>query len=112
MKDCVFCKIVRQEIPAKAIYENQRFLAFRDIQPQAKDHFVVIPKEHSQDLLDASPEVLSDLLVAARGTAEAAGLAERGFRVVINTRADGGQSVFPLHAHVLGGEPLAGRFGR
>lgn len=109
MSDTIFSKIIRREIPAKIVYESETVLAFRDISPQAPTHIVIIPKKAVVSLADAAPddrELLGELLLAARAIAEQEDLATSGYRVVINTGADGGQSVFHLHLHLLGGRPL------
>src|SRR5256714_13283855 len=106
--DCIFCKIVAGEIPAKKVYEDELSLAFRDINPQAPTHALVIPRAHVASLNDASEEdeaMLGHLLrVAARIAAEE-GHGESGYRAVINTGAGAGQSGFPIHVHGLGGAP-------
>lgn len=107
--DCLFCRIVRREIPADIVWENDFALAFRDIAPQAPTHVLVIPKECIRSVGDATDEqvnVLGQLLLGAREVAHAEGL-DRGFRVVLNTGEDGGQTVFHLHAHILGGRTLS-----
>ena len=106
---CLFCKIVAGEIPADVVHDDDRLLAFRDIDPQAPVHVLVIPKEHVAslaDTLDAHRDVLGGALLLARELALAEGIAEAGFRTVINTGRDGGQSVDHLHLHVLGGRAL------
>jgi histidine triad (HIT) family protein len=103
--DCLFCKIVSREIPATLVHETDRVLAFRDISPQAPVHVVVIPKDHHADvsaLAAADPALAGELLAAVADVARAEGLTA-GFRTVLNTGADGGQTVFHVHAHVLGG---------
>jgi len=110
MSDCLFCAIVAGDIPATVVHDSARVLAFRDISPQAPVHVVVIPKEHHVDvaaLASADPGLAGELLAAATQVAAAEGLADGGYRVVLNTGADGGQSVFHVHAHVLGGRALA-----
>jgi histidine triad (HIT) family protein len=107
--DCLFCKIAAHEIPATLVLETERVLAFRDISPQAPVHVVVIPKAHHADLSAlsaADPELSGDLLAAVAAVARAEHL-DRGFRTVFNAGADGGQTVFHVHAHVLGGRGLA-----
>ncbi len=109
MKDCVFCKIVRGEIPAKKVYEDEEYLAFHDIDPQAPVHILIIPKKHIESLDAAGEEyrsLLGGLLLVARKVAEDMKL-EKGYRLVINTGPDGGQAVFHLHLHLLGGRALA-----
>jgi histidine triad (HIT) family protein len=107
MTDCLFCKIAAGQIPSKAVQQNDRFYAFRDINPQAPVHILAIPREHVATLNDAlDAGMIGGLLLFARDVAKAEGLSERGYRVVLNTNKDGGQTVFHLHAHVLGGRAL------
>ena len=106
---CLFCKIVAGTIPADLIYEDERLVAFRDIGPQAPVHVLVVPREHIASLEAASErhaDVLGALLLAARKIAREQGLSERGYRTVINTGADGGQTVKHLHLHLLGGRAM------
>jgi histidine triad (HIT) family protein len=108
-QNCLFCKIAAGEIPAQLVYEDDRAVAFRDINPQAPTHVLVIPREHLASLADAEDgqeSLLGHLLLAAARVARAGGLAESGYRTVINNGAGAGQSVFHLHLHVLGGRPL------
>jgi len=105
MEPCIFCKIAGGEIPTPFILEEGSAVSFRDIAPQAPVHAVVIPRRHVASLNDArDPELLGHLLDFARRTAEKIGLAQ--YRLVINTGADAGQSVFHLHLHVLGGRKM------
>jgi histidine triad (HIT) family protein len=107
--DCLFCKIVAGEIPADVIYETNDTLAFRDINPQAPTHVLIIPKRHIErinDITDADREVIGSLYVAARDIAASEGLAEDGYRVVMNCNEAAGQTVFHLHLHLLGGRQL------
>jgi histidine triad (HIT) family protein len=107
MADCLFCKIAGGEVPAKIVAQDQRFVAFRDVNPQAPTHILVIPRTHVASLNDVGDgELLGGMLAYAREVARAEGLAERGYRVVINTNAEAGQTVFHLHAHVLGGRAM------
>ena len=109
MADTIFDKILRREIPADIVYEDDQVLAFRDVAPQAPTHVLVIPKEPLVNLLDATPDhtlLLGQLMQAAVYVARTLGLAEDGFRVVVNVGKDGGQSVDHLHLHVLGGRHL------
>ncbi len=107
MTDCLFCKIAAGEIPAHVVKREGRLLAFRDINPQAPTHVLVIPTQHVSSLNDAADaRLLGELLVFARTLAHEQGLAERGYRVVLNTNADGGQTVFHLHLHLLGGRRM------
>ena len=104
----LFSKIVRREIPADIVYEDELAMAFRDIAPQAPTHVLVIPKEPIESLATASDTgLLGHLMGVARDVARAEGLEESGYRVVTNIGEDGGQSVFHLHLHVLGGRPLS-----
>lgn len=106
---CLFCNIVARDIPADIVYETDAVIAFRDIGPQAPVHILVIPKRHIPSLAQAAvedSELMGHLLLAVREVAEREGLAEAGFRTVLNTGADGGQTVHHLHAHVLGGRGL------
>jgi histidine triad (HIT) family protein len=101
---CLFCKIIAREIPATIVAEDEHCLAFRDINPQAPTHVLVIPKEHVPSLNQMTdPAVAARVLAFARDIALKEGIADRGYRVVINTNAEAGQTVFHLHAHLLGG---------
>ena len=107
---CLFCKIANKQIPAKIAFEDDDVLAFHDINPGAPTHLLVIPKQHIASLAEAGPgdqALLGKLLLAARRAAEEAGLLASGFRVVVNTGPDAGQSVHHLHVHVLGGRAMA-----
>ncbi len=106
---CLFCRIVAGEIPADFIHRDDLSIVIRDINPQAPTHLLVIPQEHIDSLNDASQKdeaLLGHLLRVAARVANAAGLAEGGYRTVINNGAGAGQSVFHLHVHVLGGRPM------
>jgi len=105
--DCLFCKIAEGETPATVVSQDEHFVAFRDIDPQAPTHVLVIPRQHIASLNEATDTALMGrLLMFARSVAAAEGVSESGYRVVLNTNADGGQSVFHVHAHVLGGRAL------
>jgi len=107
--DCLFCKIVAKEIPADVVLETDRVLAFRDINPQAPTHVLVIPKEHFRDaaaMAAADDGWADDVLQAGHAVAEQEGVAESGYRLVFNTGAAAGQAVFHVHLHVLGGRSL------
>lgn len=109
MSNTIFAKIIAREIPADIIYEDENCLAFRDVSPQAPAHVLVVPKKPIVNLLDAAPDdtlLLGQLMQAAVHVARTLGLADGGFRVVINAGPDGGQSVDHLHLHVLGGRHL------
>lgn len=106
-QDCIFCKIVSGEIPSTRVYEDDTAVAFNDLTPQAPVHVLVVPKVHVDSLDKASdPESLGRLLTAAAEIARRDGFADSGYRVVINTNADGGQTVFHLHVHLLAGRPF------
>jgi histidine triad (HIT) family protein len=109
MDECIFCKIVNKEIPSKIVYEDKDILAFNDINPQAPTHILLIPKEHFGSL-NAIPEekkeILSYLLLKARQIAEERGIAQSGYRIVLNTERDSGQEVFHIHLHLLGGRRM------
>jgi histidine triad (HIT) family protein len=109
MPDTIFGKITRKEIPADIVYEDDETLAFRDLSPQAPTHILIVPKKPLVNLLEAGPEdglLLGQLMQSAIHVARLMGLAESGFRVVINVGPDGGQTVSHLHLHLLGGRAL------
>jgi histidine triad (HIT) family protein len=108
VSDCLFCRIGRGELGTQFLLETDQLAAFRDINPQAPTHILVIPKKHIQSLADLQPEdqgLMGDILMAIKSLAEQEGL-EDGYRVVVNTGPDGGQSVGHLHFHLLGGRSL------
>ena len=107
MADCLFCRIARGEIPAQIIAETEHCLAFRDISPQAPTHVLVIPKAHVDSLSKSSdPLIVGRMAVLAAELAQALGVADAGYRLVINTGDDGGQTVQHLHAHLLAGRAM------
>lgn len=107
MNGCIFCKIAAGEIPATIVRTGDGVVAFKDLNPQAPTHVLVIPTVHVGSLNDAKdPQLLGRLLAFAREVAQEAGIATRGYRVVLNTNPDGGQTVFHLHLHVLGGRAM------
>ncbi len=109
----IFHKIIRREIPADIVFEDEHVIAFRDIAPQAPVHVLFVPKETFATLNDVPverPEVIGRLAVAAAHYAKAQGFDEDGYRIVMNCNGDGGQTVFQIHLHLLAGAPL-GRFG-
>jgi histidine triad (HIT) family protein len=104
---CLFCRILRGEIPAQIVYETPHVVAFRDIAPQAPYHVVIIPREHVATLNDTrDPGLVGRLAIAAAELAERDGFADAGYRCVINTNGDGGQTVSHLHLHVLAGRKM------
>lgn len=114
MEECIFCRIARGEIPSHKVYEDDRVLAFDDIHPMAPVHCIIIPKRHIETVMDLSEdtaEVMVAMVHAAQEVAKAKDIAERGFRMVINCNCEGGQVIFHLHLHVLGGRPLADELG-
>lgn len=108
--DCVFCKIVRKEIPAEVVYEDGDIVAFKDINAKAPVHLVVIPKKHLSTLNDLGAEDINTagrILKVISELALSSGIDKRGYRVVVNCNSDGGQEVMHLHFHLLGGRSLA-----
>ena len=111
MADCIFCKIAAGEIPSKLVYEDDAVVAFPDIHPAAPVHLLVVPRKHVQSvahLTDADQDLAGRLMLVARTVAEQAGVAESGYRVIINVGDEGGQTVPHLHVHVIGGRQLTG----
>jgi len=109
MTDCLFCKIAAKQIPATVVYEDDDVIAFRDIAPQAPVHILTIPKRHVTTLNDATPAdagLLGKLILTAQGLAQKEGIAESGYRVAMNCNRDGGQTVFHIHLHLLGGRAM------
>lgn len=106
--DCLFCKIIKKEIPSDFIYEDDKVVAFKDINPQAPVHFLIIPKEHiesADNLKEKHKELVGHIYLTAKKLAEENGL-ENGYRIVNNCRDDGGQTVGHIHFHVLGGRQM------
>ena len=107
--DCLFCKIVAGDIPSTKVLETESTVAFRDINPQAPVHVVVVPREHYADaaaLAAADPALAGELLRVATEVADLEGIVSSGYRLVFNTGAGAGQTVFHVHCHVLGGRPM------
>ncbi len=105
-QDCIFCKIVEGNIPASVVYKDDRCIAFNDIEPQAPTHILVIPREHIESLDTAGEDqkgLIGHLMLTAAKIARDKGFSDAGYRVVTNTNVDGGQTVFHLHVHLLGG---------
>jgi histidine triad (HIT) family protein len=106
---CLFCQIIAHELPAQIVYADEHTTAIRDLHPQAPTHLLVLPNRHLASVAEAQTEdeaLLGHLLRVAAEMARAEGIAESGFRLVTNTGAHGGQSVFHLHIHLLGGRPM------
>lgn len=107
--DCLFCKIAAGQIPSNQVYSDDEFYAFRDIHPAAPSHVLLIPRKHIErltDAVEADAELLGRWLLRANRVAEKEGIAEQGFRCVINCNAWAGQEVFHIHMHIVGGRPL------
>ncbi|MFT3928880.1 MAG: histidine triad nucleotide-binding protein [Spongiibacteraceae bacterium] len=109
MSDCLFCKIAAKQIPAKVIYEDEKVIAFRDINPQAPVHVLVIPKQHISTVNEMQEEhapLVGHMVFTGQRLAQAEGIAEDGYRLVMNCNEDGGQTVFHIHLHLLGGRSM------
>ena len=109
MEDCIFCKIINREISANIVFEDERMIAFNDINPQSPIHVLLIPREHFaslEEIPDEKKDVLSHLLLKARQIAQEKGIAKKGYRIVLNTERDSGQEVFHIHFHLLGGRRM------
>ena len=110
MDNCLFCKIAKKGIPAKVVYEDETILAFEDIHPKAPTHVLIIPKDHFASLNDVPEDkgdLLAHILIKARQIAGDKGIAESGYRIVLNTARDSGQDVFHIHFHLLGGRKMS-----
>jgi len=109
MSECIFCKIAAKKIPARIIHEDDLAIAFEDINPQAPVHTLIIPKKHistALDITEADHALIGQLFHAAARIAKDKGIADKGFRLVMNTNADAGQAVFHIHLHLLGGRSM------
>ena len=109
MPDCIFCKIASGEIPSDFVYESEDIIAFNDMSPLAPVHVILIPKLHfatTLEMSDKMPELFGSLLKASSEVARIKGVDRRGFRLILNTNADGGQEVFHVHMHLMGGEQI------
>ena len=112
MDDCVFCKIIKGEIPSEKVYEDEDVIAFKDINPVTPIHILVIPKKHIATLLDVTEEdshLISKLFVAINKIAKQIGIEENGFRIVANCGKDSGQEVMHIHFHLLAGKKLGNK---
>jgi histidine triad (HIT) family protein len=110
MSDCLFCKIINREIPASIVYEDDRVLAFDDINPQGPAHVLIVPKRHVATLNDLAQDddaMVGELVRRAAAIAKDRGISAGGFRSVFNTNRDAGQTVFHIHLHLIGGRSLA-----
>jgi len=113
-EQCIFCRIVAGEVPSDIVYQDEDFLAFRDISPQAPTHVLIIPKTHITSLAqltEEQQELAGRLIIIAKKLAEKEGIAKRGYRLVINCGPEGGQLVPHLHLHLIGGRKLGDRLG-
>lgn len=109
MEDCIFCKIAHKQIPSEIVYEDEKVVGFRDITPAGPVHVLVIPKEHISGVMELSEDnaaVVSHLFLAAKKVAEEQGVSENGFRLVMNSGNDAGQSVPHMHLHIIGGKAM------
>lgn len=109
-ESCIFCKIIKREVPSKIVFEDNKVVAFEDVRPQAPVHIIVVPKTHIEKLSDITKEnanVIERLILAANAIAKEKNIQESGYRVVINCNKDAGQAVFHLHLHLLGGRVMA-----
>ena len=113
-EECIFCRIAAGEVPANIIYQDEDFLAFRDILPRAPTHVLIIPKTHITsvaELTEEQQELVGRLIIIAKNLAEKEGIAKKGYRLVINCGPEGGQIVPHLHLHLIGGRKLDARLG-
>ena len=109
MDNCLFCKIIKGEIPANKVYENDHVLAFKDIDPKAPIHILVIPKKHIKSIneLNSSDKYLAgELILASKKIAKDEGISLEGYRIIFNTNDDGGQTVYHIHMHIMGGRQM------
>jgi histidine triad (HIT) family protein len=110
MAECLFCRIIRRDLPASVVYEDDRLIAFDDINPQGPTHVLVVPKRHIaslNDLSEGDDQIVGQLVRRAAAIADERGVSSGGFRVVFNTNRDAGQSVFHIHLHLIGGRHLS-----
>jgi histidine triad (HIT) family protein len=109
LMNCLFCKIAQGEMPTAVVFENDQIMAFRDLNPQAPKHVLIIPKRHIATINEAQEDdqaLLGAMILAAKHIAQAEGLSEEGYRLVFNTNPNGGQTVFHIHLHLLGGRQM------
>jgi len=112
--ECIFCRIVAGELPSDIVYQDEHFLAFRDIEPQAPKHVLIVPKTHITSLTELTEEqqdLAGRLIILAKDLAEKEEIAKSGYRLVINCGSEGGQLVPHLHLHLIGGRRLSGKLG-
>jgi len=107
--ECVFCKIVKKELPSDILYEDERFLVFKDINPKAPIHVLIIPKKHIPSLAEveeADKEIIGEMFLLAKKIAKEQGIADRGYRLIFNVGKEAGQTIPHLHLHLMGGKKL------
>lgn len=104
--DCIFCKIIKGDIPSNKVYEDEKCVAFYDVAPAAPVHVLLLPKAHTLNCTTCDPELMGYLMSRVKVIAEKTGIMDKGFRVVMNTGDDGGQTVKHLHIHIIGGKAL------
>jgi len=110
--ECIFCRMASGEIPAEVVHSTARLIVVKDINPQAPTHLLVIPRKHYRNIVDCDDaSLLGEMVATAAEVAREHGFAEPGFRTIINTNEEGGQTVWHLHMHIIAGRPLAGRMG-
>lgn len=112
MKECIFCKIIKKEIPASIVYEDEKIIAFRDISPIAPVHILVIPKKHIESLIkleDKDKNLIGQIYLVMNKIAKEEGIYDKGFRIIANCGKDGGQLVKHIHFHLIGGKPLGSK---
>lgn len=110
MSDCIFCKIIKKEIPAKIVHEDDMVIAFEDVNPQAPVHLLIVPRKHIPTLLDLTPEdnqLIGHIFLTANNLAKNKGISASGFRTVFNCNKDAGQAVYHIHLHIFGGRRMA-----
>lgn len=108
MSDCIFCKIANKEINSEIVYENESVVAFKDLNPRAKIHLLIVPKKHYETILDIDNDgVMKDIFKAVKEIANQYDIDEKGFRIINNCKEDGGQEVMHVHFHLLAGEKLS-----
>jgi histidine triad (HIT) family protein len=106
MSDCIFCRIIAGEIPSQKVYEDEKMIAIKDVSPAAPVHVLLLPKKHYDNIMTADPDLVKYMLGKVEALAAQLGVKEKGFRIVINTGKEGGQSVNHLHIHLIGGKEL------
>ena len=109
MPDCIFCKIIAGEVPAEFLYKDDNVVVFKDINPQGPVHVLIVPTKHIESILDLTPEdnkIVGEMMLQSKAVAEKLRVAEKGFRLVINTGRDARQAIYHIHAHMIGGRKM------